>query len=549
MSLSPKIGFTVIKSTSVVLYDKTGNYHVSTNPGGFGAPNPLKADISGIILQYGEYGGSLSSPKRLSADEKTAYLNYTGVKLTEGTLSDGVYEVKVLIGFPGAANITALGLSGLFNMVGASTVFANAVGFTIDGLSTDELYLIDRTRTLNGTSGYATSTVPAVTNEPVTVFYEGKVHCLIYDQGEQCLLLDIANADISCDCNKDTVDQLMKRFAQYQSMLHKFTVTLDYSGAHALAKKLYEDCHGGCLPCALYGTPTEITSVCVPPSIIIQPTDVTVNAGNNAAFIIQVGGSLPMTYQWYKNNIAIAGANTASLIILNSTNADEADYKCVVSNACGTIESEVATLDISSALIPVTITQHPQSVVQAAGTDVTFSVVATGSPTITYQWRKNGVNLVGETNSTLNVNDIDSGDEANYDVIVTNPMGSVNSNVATLTLGVTAKVGWRSTLPSLTTHIDTLQSESVFLSGDTIPADFRANAVPQYLILAEPSTEPLKTTWYASVLNNGAIPASGGFPVETSGVLFYELGIIGSYRVYVTFYPTYNTENIIEFRV
>lgn len=548
MSLVPKIGFIVVKSSTVILYDKTGNYNVDSNPGGFGAPNPTKAGITNIMVQYSEYGQESSVLRLLTGDEKTAYLNYTGVKLLEGTLPDAVYEVKILLGYTGASNITATGISGAFSMANAASIFADAVGFTIDSFSASELYLIDRTRVLNGTGGYATKTVPAATNEAVTVFYEGKAYILVYDQGENCLVTDIANADISCGCAKDKVDELMERYAQMQSMIYKYGVTQDYSGANALAKKLHADCSSGCLPCDLYGSEEEASTSCVPPGIIIQPVDVTLNAGNNATFTVQASGTGPLSYQWYKNNIAIAGEVNPTLVLLNTTNADEADYKCVVSNSCGTVESDVATLEITAGIVPLTIVQHPQSITLAEGGTATFNVAATGTAPITYQWRKDGVNMVGETNSYLEVTGVDSGDEGYYDVVVTNPAGSVISDQAQLSLGVIAKVGWRNSLPVLPADIDALQTEATFVPGETITADFTANAVPQYLIMAEPATEPVKSSWYANVLNNGSI-LSGTPPEETTDVLFYVLGVIGSYRVYVTFYPTYNTEDQIEFRV
>lgn len=79
-----------------------------------------------------------------------------------------------------------------------------------------------------------------------------------------------------------------------------------------------------------------------------------------------------------------------------------------------------------------------------------------------------------------------------------------------------------------------------FTDGATIIANYTSNAVPKYLWMAELSTQPIKTNWYGSVLNNGSI----GGPSD----LFGTPVISGSYRFYITQYQTQNTDTPIEFR-
>lgn len=84
---------------------------------------------------------------------------------------------------------------------------------------------------------------------------------------------------------------------------------------------------------------------------------------------------------------------------------------------------------------PVTvITVHPVSQTLCPGLPVTFSVTATGTGVLTYQWRKNTVNIGGATASSYNIPSIVAGDAANYDVIVTGTCGVVTSNAAILTV-------------------------------------------------------------------------------------------------------------------
>ncbi len=85
--------------------------------------------------------------------------------------------------------------------------------------------------------------------------------------------------------------------------------------------------------------------------------------------------------------------------------------------------------------------------------------------------------------------------------------------------------GWMSTGDMLTeAQIIVLQQNGTFPTGGTITADFRAgNAAPMYLYFAERSTEPAKTKWYGSGLDNGNI---------APGAMFYAMGIVAGWRLY-----------------
>ncbi len=68
------------------------------------------------------------------------------------------------------------------------------------------------------------------------------------------------------------------------------------------------------------------------------------------------------------------------------------------------------------------------------GDPVTFTVVASGTAPLSYQWRKNGTNIGGATGSSYDIASAAPGDAGTYDVVVTNSCGSVDSNDATLTV-------------------------------------------------------------------------------------------------------------------
>jgi N-acetylmuramoyl-L-alanine amidase len=83
---------------------------------------------------------------------------------------------------------------------------------------------------------------------------------------------------------------------------------------------------------------------------------------------------------------------------------------------------------------PPTITTQPQGQTVSAGANVTFSVVASGSAPLSYQWRFNGANISGATGTSHTRNNVQFADGGSYSVVVSNPGGSVTSANATLTV-------------------------------------------------------------------------------------------------------------------
>ena len=84
--------------------------------------------------------------------------------------------------------------------------------------------------------------------------------------------------------------------------------------------------------------------------------------------------------------------------------------------------------------IPPAITQQPIGQSVFTQSRVSFSFVATGTSPLFAQWRKNGVNLGDETNTTFVINSAALSDTGDYDVVITNTAGSVTSLLATLTV-------------------------------------------------------------------------------------------------------------------
>ena len=200
------------------------------------------------------------------------------------------------------------------------------------------------------------------------------------------------------------------------------------------------------------------------PTITVQPVSQTVLAGSTATFTVSAVGSPTLTYQWRRNGVDLAGANDATLVIANAQSANAGNYTVAVSNAFGAVTSVVASLTMQS---PPVITAQPQSRTNAVGTTATFSVTATGTSPLRYQWSFNGGEIAGATNATLTLADVQTTNAGGYSVVVTNAFGSATSSVANLLVGTLPAI---TTQPASRTNVaGTVATFSVVATGDPAP--------------------------------------------------------------------------------
>lgn len=169
-----------------------------------------------------------------------------------------------------------------------------------------------------------------------------------------------------------------------------------------------------------------------PPVFTTQPSSDTVTEGDPVVFTSLATGS--PTYQWRKDGGDLPGETGEALSIASASLGDAGDYDVVVTNSEGVTTSNTATLTVNSAGTAPTITIEPVNQSYTAGDTFRLRVVATGDPTLTYQWRKGGVNISGEVSDELLFNPADVADTGTYDVVVTNAFGSDTSVTVTVTI-------------------------------------------------------------------------------------------------------------------
>jgi hypothetical protein len=153
-----------------------------------------------------------------------------------------------------------------------------------------------------------------------------------------------------------------------------------------------------------------------------------------ATFSVEAAGLGPFSYQWRFKGTNIHGATNATLALTNVQPWQDGDYVVVVINPASAIASPPARLTV---LIPAEIVEQPRSQSVRPGTNVTFSVNASSSTAMRYQWLLNGVPIPGATNSSHTVfSPVPEGDTYiwDYSVVITDDVGPIYSQTARLTV-------------------------------------------------------------------------------------------------------------------
>ena len=244
------------------------------------------------------------------------------------------------------------------------------------------------------------------------------------------------------------------------------------------------------------------------PLILTQPISQSILIHSNVLFSVSSLGDAPLSYTWQKDGVSLAddaritGSGAASLSISNILVSDGGGYVAIVSNAYGSATSSVAVLTPIG--LPV-ISAQPVSRTVPAGTNVGFTVSASGLAALSYQWRFSQIDLPNRTNATLSLTNVQSANAGDYDVVITNIYGAVTSAPATLTVLPAAPI------------ITTQAVSQVASVGQTV--SFR---------VAAKGSEPMTCQWQR---NGSDLPGATGFTLSLNNV---NSSANGSYRAAVS---------------
>lgn len=206
------------------------------------------------------------------------------------------------------------------------------------------------------------------------------------------------------------------------------------------------------------------TSTCIPLTVSSDPSNTSVSTGSSATFTVSANGTTPITYQWQVNtgggwssltnggNTTWTTSGTTSTLSVSNTTTGMTGYtyRCVLTNSCSSnVNSNSATLTVSTGCTASAVSSHPSNTSVSIGGTATFSVSASGTTPVTYQWQvntgggwnnlTNGGNntwTTSGTTSTLSISNTTIGMSGNtYRCVLSNSCSSnINSNSATLTI-------------------------------------------------------------------------------------------------------------------
>ena len=169
----------------------------------------------------------------------------------------------------------------------------------------------------------------------------------------------------------------------------------------------------------------------IAPLIVTDLTNQTVALASSVSLVVSATGSQPLDYSWRFNGQALQVADSNVLILGNLTSQQVGQYQVVISNSAGSVTSSIASV---SGLIPPTITTDLSSQTIGAGSNVTFQVGVSGAAPFNYQWVSNGTDLPGANSSSLTFNNVGQQQSGTYQVLVSNPVGTASSSIATLSV-------------------------------------------------------------------------------------------------------------------
>lgn len=190
--------------------------------------------------------------------------------------------------------------------------------------------------------------------------------------------------------------------------------------------------------------PAQLVVLTERPTVIIQPSPQIVQLGQTASFMARTGSLIDASVQWQKRGLVeaafgigtwtpIDGATDGNYTTPPTTLNDTATlYRAVFTTVLGSTASDAALLTVVEQLAPPVVQSQPGNLNVSIGGSAMFAATVSGTAPLSYQWRRNGANLIGANAAILTLANVSALNAGRYDLVVTNRAGSVTSEPAAL---------------------------------------------------------------------------------------------------------------------
>ncbi|MEE4247003.1 MAG: leucine-rich repeat domain-containing protein [Kangiellaceae bacterium] len=128
---------------------------------------------------------------------------------------------------------------------------------------------------------------------------------------------------------------------------------------------------------------------CESPAITMNPTNENTCPGDPFVFQVEVTGTGPLSFQWQRDGLDITGATESTLEITVVSENDEGLYTCLITNACGSVTTDMAMLNVQDNL-SVRIIAPPQGL-----QPVTLeALISCGTSPVSWEWKDESTEVV-----------------------------------------------------------------------------------------------------------------------------------------------------------
>ncbi len=228
----------------------------------------------------------------------------------------------------------------------------------------------------------------------------------------------------------------------------------------------YVEISDGCTGTTGVTKTSDTTNITVDDTVrfVAQPTNLNLCIGSNGSFATSATGSGTLSYQWHKNGLPITGATGPTLNFASVSSGDAGSYFVEVTNLCGTVASDDASLNINSTITPsVSISSDLYNICNGATVNLTATPFGGGTnPTYTFR-NLTTSNIEGTSGQTANTQSSSalintSSDSTKYELMV-----EMISNTTCLAPGASATV-----YDTITIVVDADADKADIIESDTI---------------------------------------------------------------------------------